>query len=112
MERECLKSHNIHLVIHYDPIVTDDPELSRLHALVDQLLTDINPELHTHDFRIVRAKDFTNLIFDVTLPEHLKKEEKSIKHQLDEKLSLLEETTYYTVITFDQPAFNQNCSGN
>ena len=112
MERECLKSHNIHLVIHYDPIVTGDPELSRLHALVDQLLTDINPELHTHDFRIVRAKDFTNLIFDVTLPEHLKKEEKSIKHQLDEKLSLLEETTYYTVITFDQPAFNRNCSGN
>ena len=111
MERECLKSHNIHLVIHYDPIVTDDPELSRLHALVDQLLTDINPELHTHDFRIVRAKDFTNLIFDVTLPEHLKKEEKSIKHQLDEKLSLLEETTYYTVITFDQPVFNRNCSG-
>ena len=112
MERECLKSHNIHLVIHYDPIVTDDPELSRLHALVDQLLTDIDPELHTHDFRIVRAKDFTNLIFDVTLTEHLKKEEKSIKHQLDEKLSLLEETTYYTVITFDQPAFNRNCSGN
>ena len=112
MERECLKSHNIHLVIHYDPIVTDDPELSRLHALVDQLLTDIDPELHTHDFRMVRAKDFTNLIFDVTLPEHLKKEEKSIKHQLDEKLSLLEETTYYTVITFDQPAFNRNCSGN
>ena len=111
MERECLKSHNIHLVIHYDPIVTDDPELSRLHALVDQLLTDINPELHTHDFRIVRAKDFTNLIFDVTLPEHLKKEEKSIKHQLDEKLSLLEETTYYTVITFDQPVFNRNCLG-
>ena len=111
MERECLKSHNIHLVIHYDPIVTDDPELSRLHALVDQLLTDIDPELHTHDFRMVRAKDFTNLIFDVTLPEHLKKEEKSIKHQLDEKLSLLEETTYYTVITFDQPVFNRNCSG-
>ena len=111
MERECLKSHNIHLVIHYDPIVTDDPELSRLHALVDQLLTDIDPKLHTHDFRMVRAKDFTNLIFDVTLPEHLKKEEKSIKHQLDEKLSLLEETTYYTVITFDQPVFNRNCSG-
>ena len=111
MERECLKSHNIHLVIHYDPIVTDDPELSRLHALVDQLLTDIDPELHTHDFRMVRAKDFTNLIFDVTLPEHLKKEEKSIKHQLDEKLSLLEETTYYTVITFDQPVFNRNCLG-
>ncbi|MBQ8768200.1 MAG: cation transporter, partial [Oscillospiraceae bacterium] len=26
IERECLQSHNIHLVIHYDPVVTDDPE--------------------------------------------------------------------------------------
>ena len=30
MERECLRSHNVHLVIHYDPIVTDDPELRQL----------------------------------------------------------------------------------
>ncbi|MBQ8815408.1 MAG: cation transporter [Lachnospiraceae bacterium] len=111
MERECLKSHNIHLVIHYDPIVTDDPELSRLHALVDQLLADIDPELRTHDFRMVRANDFTNLIFDVTLPTHLKKQEKSIKRQLDEELAHRENGTYYTVITFDEPVFNRNCSG-
>ena len=25
MERECLCSHNVHLVIHYDPVITDDP---------------------------------------------------------------------------------------
>ena len=25
MERECLRSHNVHLVIHYDPVITDDP---------------------------------------------------------------------------------------
>jgi len=111
MERECLKSHNIHLVIHYDPIVTDDPELSRLHLLVDELLAEIDPELRTHDFRMVRAHDFTNLIFDVTLPAHLKKQEKAIKHRLDEELSRCEETTYYTVITFDEPVFNRNCSG-
>lgn len=30
MERECQRSHNVHLVIHYDPVVTDDPELQRL----------------------------------------------------------------------------------
>ena len=30
MERECLRSHNVHLVIHYDPVVTDDPELTAL----------------------------------------------------------------------------------
>ncbi|MEI3093030.1 MAG: cation diffusion facilitator family transporter [Oscillospiraceae bacterium] len=43
MERECLKSHNIHLVIHYDPVVTDDPELTRLHILVDDFSAKWTP---------------------------------------------------------------------
>ena len=30
MERECLKSHNIHLVIHYDPVVTDASRWPRI----------------------------------------------------------------------------------
>ncbi len=37
MERECLQSHNIHLVIHYDPVITDDPEMNRIYASVKQL---------------------------------------------------------------------------
>ena len=30
MERECLKNYGTHLVIHYDPVVTDDPEVNSL----------------------------------------------------------------------------------
>ena len=30
MEEECMRSHGVHMVIHYDPIVTDDPEVERL----------------------------------------------------------------------------------
>lgn len=26
MERECLKKFDTHLVIHYDPVITDDKE--------------------------------------------------------------------------------------
>ena len=36
-----------------DPVVTDDPELTRLHILVDELLGEMDARLKTHDFRMV-----------------------------------------------------------
>ena len=106
MERECLQSHNIHLVIHYDPVVTDDPELARLHGVVDAILQAYDSRLKTHDFRMVRASGFTNLIFDVAIPASMAKEEKTIKKHLDEALKTQEAGTYYTVVTFDLSATN------
>ena len=107
MERECLKSHNIHLVIHYDPVVTDDPELTRLHALVDEILTDMDPRLKTHDFRMVPGDGHTNLIFDIAMPQDARVSRQEIQTKLDEALCARECKTYHTVITFDSAAFNQ-----
>lgn len=105
MERECFQSHGIQLVIHYDPVVTDDPELTRLHGLVDEILKGFDRRLSTHDFRMVRGTGHTNLIFDVVLPHDLSKKEMAIRQHLTDALSQ-ENTTYYTVITFDSDAFN------
>ena len=110
MERECLKSHNIHLVIHYDPVVTDDPELTRLHALVDEILNEMDPRLKTHDFRMVPGDGHTNLIFDIALPADLKIPRQKIQDTLDDALSARECKVYHTVITFDPAAFNQGQS--
>ena len=107
MERECLKSHNIHLVIHYDPVVTDDPELTRLHALVDEILTDMDPRLKIHDFRMVPGDGHTNLIFDIAMPQDARVSRQEIQTKLDEALCARECKTYHTVITFDSAAFNQ-----
>ena len=68
MERICLERYNIHLVIHYDPIVTDDGELSRLRETVTQILRTLDSRISIHDFRMVRGNDHTNLIFDVVIP--------------------------------------------
>lgn len=103
MERECMKSHRVHLVIHYDPIVTNDPELTRLHGVVDEVLKGIDERLSTHDFRMVDGNGHRNLIFDVALPIDLRDMKKIIKQQLDEELERRENGTYYTVITFDPP---------
>ena len=107
MERECLKSHNIHLVIHYDPVVTDDPELTRLHILVDELLGEMDARLKTHDFRMVPGGGHTNLIFDIAMPQDTKLTKLEIQNKLEEALRAREGKTYHTIITFDPLAFNQ-----
>ena len=107
MERECLKSHNIHLVIHYDPVVTDDPELTRLHILVDELLGEMDARLKTHDFRMVPGGGHTNLIFDIAVPQDTKFTKSEIQNKLEEALRAREGKTYHTIITFDPLAFNQ-----
>lgn len=106
LERECYESHGIHLVIHYDPVVTDDPELNRLKALVIGILQDIDSRLAIHDFRMVVSPGHTNLIFDMALPSDLTGQERSLKSRLDQALNAIGDTTYYTVITFDPEAFN------
>ena len=107
LERECFESHGIHLVIHYDPVVTNDPELDRMRELVRKILKTLDSRLEIHDFRMVVSPGHTNLIFDMAVPADLTKRQKELKSQLDQALNQSAQTTYYTVITFDLEAFNR-----
>ena len=107
LERECLQSHGIHLVIHYDPVVTDDPELDRMKHVTAEALHRIDPRLSIHDFRMVQGNGHTNLIFDMSIPEELMSKKVEIKAELDRILNHDAPCTYYTVITFDLASFNQ-----
>lgn len=107
MERECLRSHNVHLVIHYDPVVVDDPELTALKERVRDLLRTYDPRLTLHDFRMVRGKRHTNLVFDVVLPGDLYGQEEAICKLVEDTLNADAEQIYHVKITFDSAAFSQ-----
>lgn len=107
LERECMQSHGIHLVIHYDPVVTDDPELNRLHQRVLEILHSLDSRLTIHDFRMVPGKEHTNLIFDMVLPGELMGRQEAIRTHLSQELNRDSTLTYYPVITFDQCGFNE-----
>jgi cation diffusion facilitator family transporter len=106
LERECLKKHRVHLVLHYDPVATNDPERDRMRDVVMEFLQNEDARITIHDFRIVRGKGHTNLVFDMALPPERMKDKKDIKRRLDEALNARGETTYYTVVTFDMAVFN------
>ena len=106
MERECYLSHNVHLVIHYDPVITDDPELNELKERVSDLLTRFDERLQLHDFRMTQGKRHMNLVFDVPLPARLRGKEEELTQYLENSLNLAGEKTYHVKITFDALEFN------
>ena len=106
LERECMRAHNVHLVIHYDPVVIGDPELDELRDRVLTFLRGVDPRISIHDFRMVKSGGHTNLIFDAVLPHGLAEQKKAIKQTLEAALNEGSAVTYYCVITFDLGAFN------
>ena len=106
LERECMRLHNVHLVIHYDPVVVGDPELDELRQRVLNILHGIDPRISIHDFRMVKSGGHTNLIFDTVLPHDLEEQKKAIRRKLEAALNENSAVTYYCVITFDPGAFN------
>ena len=106
LERTCLEKHNIHLVIHYDPVVTGDPEMDRIRGRVEKILSEMDERITIHDFRMVSGKGHTNLIFDMALPSELMPRKKQLKDTLDRQLEAEESGKYYTVITFDMSSLN------
>lgn len=101
MEYECKCSHGIQLVIHYDPVITDDPELTRLKACCAMLLCARDPRLSLHDFRMVPGKTHMNLVFDVALPWDLRGQEEAIRSGIEEFLNRETNRAYHIRITFD-----------
>ena len=107
MERECLRSHNVHLVIHYDPVITDDPELQRLKEEVARLLRQQDERLSLHDFRMVQGRRHMNLVFDVALPNDLLTKKQEIRQYIEDTLNEDGPMVYHVKITYDNAAFNQ-----
>lgn len=91
----------ISLVIHMDPIDTDDETVSNTRKQLTEALTVIHEGLTLHDFRMTPVCDKrTNLIFDVVVPSDLKLTHRELQEKI-EKMAKLINPTFMCVITFD-----------
>ena len=101
MEWECEKNLGVRMVIHYDPVITDDPELTSLRNQVNELLYVRDYRLRQHDLRVVPGRSHRNLVFDVALPSDLRGQEEQIRLEIEEALNRNESGTYHVRITYD-----------
>ncbi|WP_195985856.1 cation diffusion facilitator family transporter [Clostridium sp. D33t1_170424_F3] len=100
IERDFLQDMNIHLVIHLDPVVTDDERTNTLKREVMQKLRALSTEIDMHDFRVVWGNSHTNLIFDVCVPFGFQWDDNELLQRVEEAIKELD-SHYFTVVTVD-----------
>ena len=105
IERDVRTKLHVDLVLHCDPIVTDDAERSALRDRVLSYLTEQDARLSIHDFRVVRGTGHTNVIFDLVVPFDLAGKTAELQRGLERALSA-DGQRYHAVITADAEAFN------
>lgn len=99
IEREVGHEMNLNLVIHMDPVVTDDERLNQLHAQVQQIVVGIDSDLSMHDFRAVFGPTHTNLVFDVVVPPGFSLSDSELSRRIEQQVQTL--GSYFCVITVD-----------
>ena len=99
IEREVGHEMNLNLVIHMDPVVTDDERLNHLHAQVQQIVVGIDSNLSMHDFRAVFGPTHTNLVFDVVVPPGFSLSDSELSRRIEQQVQTL--GSYFCVITVD-----------
>lgn len=101
IERECLEKFGTNLVIHYDPVSTNDLEQDEMRELVKQVLAGRDERLRIHDFRMKEKEGETQLLFDLVLPDQLRGKEKEMEDLLKERLRCAGKKDVCLEITFD-----------
>lgn len=101
IERDIFREKGIHLVIHMDPVVTDDVRVEHLRRLVREVLAEVGTELTFHDFRIVTGPSHTNMIFDISAPFAFPLGDSELCRRMEEKLKE-RDNSLFAVITVDR----------
>lgn len=101
IEQDAWEQLNVHLVIHYDPVLTNDAEWNQMRTLTEQWVRQVNPRLSIHDFRMVRSTRQTKLVFDLAIPYDMALSAREVQTFIAEQLQK-EGRDYQTVIHLDR----------
>lgn len=82
IERDFMETEHILMVIHYDPIVTDDSLVGEIRAFLSARLLELDSRLSIHDLRIVPGEKNTNVIFDCVIPRTFSLTEAQLTQQI------------------------------
>ena len=101
IECSVLEELNVHLVIHYDPVLENDTEWREMSALMRKILKQLDADLSMHSFRIVPGDEKSKLVFDLAVPFGKTYDHTALNEQIDRSLQAYGKN-YETVIRFDE----------
>lgn len=101
VERDAVERLGVFLVVHMDPIDTDNAEAREVRERVEAALGEVDAQCTLHDFRMVNGEKRVNLIFDLVVPfSYGEERQREIKEALCDKMDALDKR-YQCVITVE-----------
>ncbi|MBQ7089616.1 MAG: cation diffusion facilitator family transporter, partial [Clostridia bacterium] len=100
VERELRERLGLHLTIHLDPVVTNDPLLDALRAELKEIVDGFE-RVSFHDLRIVRGTTHTNVLFDLVVPFGYELSDKELCRRVESEIRA-RHPDFYAVITVDK----------
>ena len=102
LEKELAAKLNCNVVIHLDPVDTENPQLQELKEEMEGILYEIEPDITMHDFRMVSGPTHTNIIFDIVIPYNCKISDSDIKKTIYKAVHERHDN-FFCVIHIDRP---------
>ncbi len=100
IERYFLNEDKIHVIIHYDPVVSDNGERQQIKEYFSKEIKNIDPRLTLHDLRMVLGETQTNLIFDVVTPHDFEMQDCRLKSEI-QKIASQKNQKWHCVVTVE-----------
>lgn len=101
IERDAAKELGIFLVIHMDPLETEDQTVLKVRKKTKKAVEELDSRCSIHDFRMVKGEDQTNLIFDLVVPrEYSEKKGDELMIRVIERMQEIDKR-YQCVITLE-----------
>ncbi|MFQ9195551.1 MAG: cation diffusion facilitator family transporter [[Clostridium] leptum] len=99
-ERDLKKKFDCEVVIHMDPIITDDKETNEIHQKLSSIVRLLDSRVTIHDFRMVKGPTHTNLIFDIVVPHQFRLTDDQVVESLRQAVKALD-ARYEIVVNVD-----------
>ena len=100
IECSVLDELNVHLVIHYDPVLENDTQWREMSKLLRRIVRELDSDLTIHSFRIVPGEEKPKLVFDLAIPYGNTYNKEILKADIDKALRHFGKD-YETVIRFE-----------
>ncbi len=100
IEQDVLRELAVELVIHHDPVETNDAERAVLYSLVTEVVKTVDPACSVHDFRITRGAERPKITFDLTIPYAMSARQEEIAKTVEAGLDATGRA-YRVLIHFD-----------
>lgn len=107
-EKEISQKLNLELVIHMDPVNTNNKEVNSIKKDVEEILLNYPTIKSFHDFRVVGSGNVKNLIFDIVIGYSIpftNELKKDLKENISTDIKKIH-PSYNTIITIDRDFTN------